>query len=427
MVNEPLVYLSQSKAIFAGVFLFLALSAGNALGGIYQYLIILLSSMSLFYYRMQAPKFLMFMCLMASVIWGTISMGFEASTASFIINALKFIRPTLEGFGIAITLFYYFKIRNSSQFVQVVSWYCIIMALSMIVMIVSPELKKSWLDVWYSGDDYGDIVRRTILFRAWGVSKHHLFGLPLALGMVFVLIVMGLQKGSRQQSDMLMFIGAFSALLVIIPNARIGLVPVILVFFISIVIFLRAVVFKFFLKLFLLAVLLILFIVFYFNSAEFLRIIVWIFAAFKMFFISSNEPTTISDLGGMLHFPNSVKGWIIGQNYICPTSQPCYSDIGWIRTLQYGGLLATTLIIAIYLPIAWQISTLFNDNKSIRSKKVQINLFVVVLITLAVAFTKGDFYATSDFSRLLMTIAFLTHQFDTKRKKERFDSAKIYN
>ena len=230
---------SALNTFFCGAFIFVGLSAANAVGGFYQLALMVTLILTILYYRPKFPKLITGLTISSGILIATFSIQNQLDLYFFVTTFIRSIRPLIEGFGIGTIAIYIFKVTSSNKLTKVFFIYVLIMIIFMILMVVQPIIKMSWINYWYSGAEYSDIAKRTLTFRGWGVSKHHLYGLPLACGTIFIFFMLSLINAHSFKNKFVLYLGAFFSLVLILPNARIGLVPPCLFVFFSLFIFLN--------------------------------------------------------------------------------------------------------------------------------------------------------------------------------------------
>jgi hypothetical protein len=136
------------------------------------------------------------------------------------------------------------------------------------------------------------------------------------------------------------------------------------------------------------------------------------------------DVTTVSDLWAMVILPADPLAWLIGDGRICQPGESCYSDIGWIRLMQEGGLLLAFSLALLYFGVMLKIHVglrRFGLNRPVRRVRSSRNLLLwVLLVTFVLAMIKGDAYAPNDYSRLLMMMAVLVHQLPVWHRRAYF-------
>lgn len=163
----------------AALALFMGLSAANAMGGLLQLLYFGLSLGILLLCRHRVPRSL----LAATSLCGTVALLASLQGEAGVAPLLRFVRPCVEGYLLAILLFHGCRIRTLPSLLTALAGYVLVQLVCAVAMAASPDLRAALLDRWYGDDTYDSMsFQVALLFRGFGVSRHHLFGLPLALG-----------------------------------------------------------------------------------------------------------------------------------------------------------------------------------------------------------------------------------------------------
>jgi hypothetical protein len=390
----------------AALSLFVGLSAANAMGGLLQLAFFGLCLGVLLLRRHRVPLALMGGVVLCGMIATLTSLRGEPGIAPL----LRFVRPFVEGYLLAILLYHGCRIRTLKSLLAALAGYVLIELFCALAMAALPELRSVLLEQWYGDDSYdGQAFQAALLFRGFGVSRHHLFGLPLALGIVGVLLLAA----------------AAGCALLILPNARVGLVPLLICYALGVSLFFRFCYLRQILMLACLGVPLLLLLVRLYLGDAGEALIDWMLEGVMQFIDPSQaaDVTTVSDLGSMVILPAEPLAWLIGDGRICQPGEGCYSDIGWIRLLQEGGLLLAVPVALLYLGVILQIHAglrRLGMNRPVRRVRSSRDLLLwVLLLTFVLATIKGEAYAPNDYSRLLMMLAVLVHQRPRRRRRAR--------
>jgi hypothetical protein len=403
----------HAHPIFAAGVLFIGLSAANAMGGILQLGFFTICLIVALVKRHRFPVFLMLQVMGCGLVAMLTSLRFEPSITPLIL----FLRPFVEGYLIAIFLYRVCGIRSLMPLMIALAGYVTLEFASALLMMALPGLRSAMLAGWYGSESYqGTAFQSALLFRGFGISRHHLFGMPLAIGTIssLLLVVASLQEHRAIRTGF--GTAAFCGILLVILNARIGLVPVLACYVLGVSFFFRF----YFLRQTVLMIgvvfpAVILLVRVYLGEASD-AIFHWLIEGFFQFFHQANSSgtTTISDLSSMVILPKDGLSWLIGQGRVCQPGESCYSDIGWIRLLQEGGLLLATLVGSLYLSIIFRTrKRLLRQWEKLQSRRIQIStklLLWVFVITFAAATIKGDAFAPNDYSRLLMMFVVWAYQ-----------------
>lgn len=403
----------------AALALFVGLSAANAMGGLLQLAFFGLCLGVLLLHRHRVPLALMAGVVLCGMIATLTSMRDELGMASL----LRFVRPFVEGYLLAILLYHGCRIRTFKSLLVALAGYVLIELFCALAMAALPELRSALLDQWYGDDSYdGQAFQAALLFRGFGASRHHMFGFPLALGVVGALLLVGASLEARLSRRWLLTAAAAGCALLILPNARVGLVPLLICYALGISLFFRFYYLRQILVLAGLGVPLLLLLVRLYLGDAGEALIDWMLEGVMQFIDPSQaaDATTVSDLSAMVILPVEPLAWLIGDGRICQPGEGCYSDIGWIRLLQEGGLLLAVPVALLYLGVMLKIHDglhRFEINRPVRQERSSRDpLLWVLLLTFVLATIKGEAYAPNDYSRLLMMLAVLVHQLPRRRR-----------
>lgn len=406
----------------AALSLFVGLSAANAMGGLLQLAFFGLCLGVLLLRRHRVPLALMGGVVLCGMIATLTSLRGEPGIAPL----LRFVRPFVEGYLLAILLYHGCRIRTLKSLLAALAGYVLIELFCALAMAALPELRSALLEQWYGDDSYdGQAFQAALLFRGFGVSRHHLFGLPLALGIVGVLLLVGASLEASLSRRWLLTAAAAGCALLILPNARVGLVPLLICYALGVSLFFRFCYLRQILVLAGLGVPLLLLLVRLYLGDAGEALIDWMLEGVMQFIDPSQaaDVTTVSDLGSMVILPAEPLAWLIGDGRICQPGEGCYSDIGWIRLLQEGGLLLAVPVGLLYLGVILQIHAglrRLGMNRPVRRVRSSRDLLLwVLLLTFVLATIKGEAYAPNDYSRLLMMLAVLVHQRPRRRRRAR--------
>lgn len=396
----------------AALALFIGLSAANAMGGVLQVVFFGICLSALLTKPHRVPLSLLVSVMLCGFIATLTGLRGESGFAPF----LRFARPFVEGYLLAVMLSKFCGVRSKESLMMALAFYIAIEMLSGALMAIFPDLRFALLDKWYADDSYGgQAFQNALLFRGFGVSRHHLFGLPLAIGTIASLLLISAISERSSLRRWVLVGAAFAGMLLILPNARIGLVPVFICYALGISVFFHSAYLRQLAFLSVAAPLLLMLLKVYLGEAGDM-IVDWLVEGSHQFIDSSQgaEATTFNDLAGMVIFPTDPLVWLIGDGSVCQPGEICYSDIGWVRLLQEGGLILAIPVTALYVRLLWKIQAglcIFGENGSIREVgPARRQLFCVLLFTFLLATTKGEAYAANDYSRLLMTLGVLLHQ-----------------
>jgi hypothetical protein len=399
------------RYVVASVVLFLGLSVANAFGSWMQVVFYGCCLAVVVGSRHRVPVadlVLAFGCGMLALL---ASFRAEPSVAPFV----KFTRPFVEGYLLAFVLYRTCRIRTFRSLMIVLGGYVLIEFISVCVMVVIPDIRSELLDLWYSDDTYQqETFLYALIFRGYGVSRHHLYGLPLAMGTVSAMLLVAGSLRSPGRWRTYFMAAAFCGLPVVLLNARIGLIPVVLCYVLGTSVFFNRYYFKH-LAVLVFVLLPALFLLAQSYLGDTLDIVFeWQLEGMKQFLDPSAaaDSTTVSDLSGMVILPASWSSWLIGDGRVCLPGEACYTDIGWLRLLQEGGLVLLSAVVALYLrailsACRWlSFAGFTNCNRSIVSTRHL--LFCVLVATFVAATIKGDSFGANEYSRLIMLLGVLS-------------------
>lgn len=403
----------REHPLIAALSLFIGLSAANAMGGVLQFAFFGFCLGSLLRGKHRTPFGLMGGVVLCGVIATVTSLRGEPS----ITPLLSLWRPFVEGYLLAIFLYKFCQIRTLKALLTALAGYVAIELICATTMVVMPDLRMALINLWYPEDSYGDrAFRVALLFRGFGVSRHHLFGMPLALGIIGSLLIVGasLERSSFRRAILSSL--AFASVLLILSNARIGLVPIFACYTLGISLYFRPYYFRHLVVLFAVLLPLLIALVQMYLGDVGEALIGWMEEGAMQFIAPSQaaDTTTIKDLASMIMLPIDPLAWLIGNGRLCESGEVCYSDIGWIRLLQIGGLLLAIPVTVLYLVLIVKIYKGLNSlgmNAPYHSARSSRKLLLwVLVITFVLATAKGESFATNDYSRLMMTLAVFMHQ-----------------
>jgi hypothetical protein len=329
---------------------------------------------------------------------------------------VKFTRPAMEGYATAAILFGLFRIRTMKALVMVLAGYVLIQGFLSGLMLALPDLRTNWLDHWYSDDSYQDAnVVGALLFRGYGVSRHHLFGLPLAVGTVSaMLVVFGrLCRGNRM--GVYASLTGLCGLAIVLLNARIGVFPLMICYLLGLSVcfdrhYLRQLLTWF--PIFAIALLLVTRAL---MGDAFDFFANWLLEGVRLFSSAdtAGTATTIDDLKEMAILPTSLTAWLVGLGRVCQWGEDCYTDIGWIRLLQQGGVLLAVLVAVLYMRASWRALRMpfsIEAPHRLEEEGSSHRLLLGILVSTFLAATiKGEAFGANEYSRLMMLLGTFAH------------------
>lgn len=412
----------QPREVLAALSLFIGLSSANAMGGSLQMVFWFGCLLFMLLRQHRVPHGLMVGVVLCGIVAMLSSLRFDVS----ITPVLRFVRPFVEGYFLAILLYYGFRIRTFSSLLAALSGYVLAELISALAMFSLPELRTALLGQFYGDDaDHTQAFSVALMFRGFGVSRHHLFGFPLALGVISVLLLVGARQENRLLRRGMLTSAAAGCILLILFNARIGLLPLITLYALGVSFFFRFYYLRQILLIIGLGIPIFHVLVPFFLGDVGVVVLNWLWEGVIQFIDPSGaaDATTVSTLGAMVHLPAEPMTWLIGEGRICQPGENCYTDIGWIRLLQEGGLLLAVPVSLLYLGVMIKIHSglcCMGMNRQLHRGHSSGDLLLwVLLVTFVLATIKGDAYATNDYSRLIMMLAVLVHQLSTRRRRAR--------
>lgn len=380
-------------------------SLANAAGGVLQALFYLVCVSSFFIYARPLPKLdllVLGVCVTYLISLKTV-LGFSIDSSS-----VKILRPFIEGYLIAGLLFGYCRIRNIRSFAVSLSGYVVLQFLVAVVMLSNLGLRELILGYIYRDESYGyKTFASALAFRGFGISAHHLFGFPLAVGVAStVMIAMSLEKPRRR--SLFFFLVAFLGGVLTLINARIGMLSLTIAYGLGVTLFFRrrllfqllATVFIFVPSLMYIASL--------YLGAYYDFVVSWLVEGVSQFNVFNSQRAgggTLDDLSGMLFLPSGLHPVLFGFGSLCAPGEYCYSDVGWVRLIFEGGLVYLALVSLLYYRIHGNI--LKFAIYSGYPKVLAWYLVVVLFVTFVAAMFKGDAFAANDYSRMIVAMGYL--------------------
>ncbi len=385
-------------SLLAGVYFLFGVSIVNAFGGIWQIayfslsvLLILINMRFYFPIRGIIPVAL-------SIIYFIVSSGIEGATG--------YIRLIIEGSIISSVLIYIFKVDRREKLAYLLKFFLMAQFFFAIIMLTIPQFRKWLLEYIYISEEYNESAFvNALLFRGFGISKHHLFGFSVAVSFSVALLITDSKQSARCKC-MFFLMGLCLTLL----NARIGLLAL-LISIIWMPFTYSVINTKHFFKI-------VLFIIFAFSLIYIITpanysnvtadlVLNWLAEGVEQFFNNNEgQATTLSDMRDMIHIPDTIEGVFFGRDYLCDKSSDCYSDIGFIRLINAGGLILLTMVVSVWL----YFSTAFINRRQGWS------VFMLNTIIFILALWKGEAFSASDYSRIFIIVSLLI--VSSKRKEQ---------
>ena len=344
-------------------------------------------------------------------------------------GALRLLRPCFEGFLVAHVLVRWCHLRDVRSLGLALATMVGLQALLSLGMAASPQVRLDFIQALYADESYQNAqFVGALVFRGYGITRHHLYGFSLAIGLSVALMLMAASLARPGGRRLALAAAAVLGLLVALVNARIGLVPVLLCYLAGGTLFFH----RFYMQHLLATVLLLLLPLVYFGALYFgddiATLANWVSAGLTQFIDSdSQDSSTLSDLAAMLVVSPDALDLLLGLGGACDTAAACYSDIGFIRALQEGGLPFLLLVLALYTSLNLRIVRWFRQTCGLRGSRARracALLSLVVHGSFAAAMIKGEAFGPSDYSRLVATLAFLGLLAASQRPHRRLATAR---
>jgi len=325
-------------------------------------------------------------------------------------GALLVLRPCIEGFLVAHVLYKWCRIRDFRSCVVVLGGFAALQFAAALAMALEPAWRAAFIESVYADESYQNPeFVGALLFRGYGISRHHLFGLPLALGLSAAMLMIVASLERPRLARWLMGASAIAALVVLTVNARIGFVPVLVCYIAG-----ATIAFNRFHPRHAMAVALVVVLpVASFGAVwlgdDFEAVATWLAAGVDQFGgADSDDANTLSDLRSMLVFAPGALELLVGTGRACSTDESCYSDIGFIRALQGGGLILLALVVYLYTRLNRHIVRFFRATVGlggVARRRAATLLGLVLHLTFFAAMVKGEAFGASDYSRLVAVLA----------------------
>jgi hypothetical protein len=399
---------------------FVGLSAANVMPPPLQAALYLVALTALLHPPRPLPKFEIAVLAAAAayIVVARLGAGLEVD------GSLRVVRPCFEGFVLAHVLYKWCRIRDFRSTVLVLAGVVAIQFMAALLMAASPASRMAFIESVYADESYQNSqFTGALLFRGYGISRHHLYGMPLALGLSAALLLSMASLERAGRSRLLAAVAAGAALVVVAVNARIGFVPILICYLAG-----ATFAFNRFYPKHALGVVLILLVPVVSLGAvwlgdDFETIATWLSAGFEQFSgIDNGDATTLSDLRSMLVLaPNKVE-LLLGSGRACGTEEACYSDIGFVRALQEGGAVVLVLVLSLYSRMNQHIVRFFRATYGLRGasgRRAAKLLAIVLHATFIAAMVKGEAFGPSDYSRLVVALAGLSMLAAAQRSRRR--------
>ena len=299
---------------------------------------------------------------------------------------------------------------NDNRLINIILWTCFFAAFITLILLVNPGLNNLMNNKILAASEY----QQNNLLRGFGFASTLFYSYGLVQGTAAAIILLKMSEGRRYFAIYLIVLVLL--LISILVNARIGMVPVVVMVFYLIFV-------KKKIKMFLYASGILGIILVIFLSSDFAekyqKIIDWGFGFFTQTFgfVSGGQSKTSLDtysaLGDMIVLPDNVFDWLVGSGAdLFLTGQTSgtvhHSDVGFVRQLYYGGIVYLTLLMTLVTVMAVRLYNL----------KKHRWFFVLFVFTVIAANIKSNFISNHSSFRLffLIYVGFIYYSFQEKQK-----------
>ena len=387
---------------------FVGLSAANVLPPLAQAALYAVGLVAVFQSRFRIPLPMTVALLVAGgyVVASRLALGIELD------GALRLWRPCVEGYLLAHVLHTWCRIRNFRSAALVLGGAIAIQFVVAASMAMFPAARLAAIEGIYADESYANAqFTAALIFRGYGISRHHLYGFALACGLSAALLLVAATMERAGVRRTVLASLAVAGLLLVAVNARIGFVPLVVCYLAGATFLFH----RFYPKhLLAVAVLLLAPLVvlgsIYFGD-DFDTVWSWLGAGVMQFGESDpSESNTLSDLRAMLVFSSDTLERVVGAGRACGVDEACYSDIGFVRALQEGGVVYLLLVLGLYWQLNQHIVRLFRRSVGVQGparRRAATLLAVVVHATFVAAMIKGEAFGANDYSRLVATLGCL--------------------
>jgi hypothetical protein len=398
----------RSHVLAGAVAAFVGLSLANTLPAVLQLALYLTAMVAVVRRPHGVPPLAEAAVLLAA---GAYLVMLRAALGVELDGALRLLRPCFEGFLLAHVLYKWCGIRDFRAAVLVLAGAIALQFAASLWMLLDPPGRLAFMERMYSDEGYQhDRFTAALLFRGYGLSRHHLYGLPLAVGLsaALMLVVASIDGSARRR----WWLGALAALalLLVAVNARIGFVPLFVCYVGGVsVLFNRYYPGQVAWMVALLVLPLLFFGAAYFGD-DFQTLLSWLAAGYEQLGDSDAEATTFGELRDMLVLAPDLASLLFGDGLPCSTDKDCYSDIGFIRAIQEGGVLFLVAVLFVYARLNRHVVRFFERSfgrARRRQRRAALLVAWIVYGTFVAAMVKGEAHGTSDYSRLVATLACL--------------------
>jgi hypothetical protein len=304
------------------------------------------------------------------------------------------------------------KASNDDRLLNVILWTCFVAAFITVILLVSPSLNNLMNNKILAASEY----QQNNLLRGFGFASTLFYSYGLVQGTAAAIILLKLSEAKKHFA--VYFIALVLLLISVLVNARIGMVPVIVM--ILYLIFVRKKIKMFLYASGVLGVILVVFLSSDFAE-KYQKIIEWAFGFFTQTFgfVSGNQGktgvNTYGALGNMIVWPDNVFDWIVGSGadlFLAGQTSGTvhHSDVGFVRQLYYGGIVYLTILMALVTVMA---ARFYHLNK-------HRWLFILFVFTVIAANVKSNFINNHSSFRLFLLIymGFIYYAFQEKQNKK---------
>jgi hypothetical protein len=399
---------ARPRLLAGAVAVFVGLSLANTLPALLQLALYLVAMVAVVRRPHGVPPLAEAAVLLAA---GAYVVMLRAALGMELGGAMRLLRPLVEGFLLAHVLYKWCGIRDFRAAVLTLAGAIALQLAASLWMLVDPPTRLAFMERMYSDEGYQhDRFTAALLFRGYGLSRHHLYGLPLAVGLsaALMLVVASIDGSARRR----WWLGALSAvaLLLVAVNARIGFVPLFVCYAAGVSVLFN----RFFpgqaLWVILLAVLPLMFFGAAYFGDDFETLLTWLAAGYEQFGDTDMDSGTFGELRQMLVIASDPASLLFGDGQPCLTDAECYSDIGFVRAIQEGGVLLLGGVLFVYARLNRHVVRFFErtfGRGRRRHRRAALLVAWIMYGTFLAAMVKGEAYGASDYSRLVATLACL--------------------
>ncbi|HEY9001045.1 MAG TPA: hypothetical protein VIM89_06820 [Mucilaginibacter sp.] len=304
------------------------------------------------------------------------------------------------------------KATSDERLINIILWTCFSAAFITVMLLVNPSLNNIMNNKILAASEY----QQDNLLRGFGFASTLFYSYGLVQGTAAAIILLKMSEAKKH--FIIYFITLVFLLISILVNARIGMVPVIVM--VIYLIFIRKKVKMFLYASGILGVILVVFLSSSFAE-KYQKIIDWAFSFFTQTFgfvsggKSKTGPDTFGVLTNMVVLPDNAPDWIIGSGadlflHGQTSGTVTHSDIGFIRQLYYGGIAYLTLLMTLVSVMAVRLYNLQKHRW----------FFILFVFTVIVANIKSNFINNHSAFRLFLLIymGFIYYSFLEKTKKQ---------